>query len=964
MRYALCYIVLFLAPFCCRAQQFFLKNYGVDEGLPSNEVHQVFEDASGFLWIATDRGIVRFDGHTFEQVYLNNQQVSPPAFGIFKGTGGRLYFSGLKGHLYIYENGGLRNYPFNAALERRHKQDRLLVANSVAENGQKLLVNYGMQPYSHIQSDGSIVADSSIGFYYNMQTRFFHYLKKNNGKDAKDQFTVVWENGTKTTVTCAFGSGNNFNKILHAKVGNNDVFSISRKIFLFKNHKLSGSYNLPNDIFSIHALGDSQLITGLEHGGAKIYSLNEKGLTLSSSFLEGLSVSSIHRDFQGGLWFSTLENGLYYAYPSAAVVWSKTSRIHSVLRSNNKAVIFYEKGDIEIYQYGKPVQALSANLAKDDKIRNCGVDKNGIPHIITNAGVYSFAGNKWLHKHDDNNRQMARSDTLSYFVDNMNSVIACNNNDAFYIWMQQQKLTSAAFYNGRLWVGTITGLYEYDGKKFSSIGSINSQFNDRIIAIGNMHGDKIAVATFNNGLLVYDGKQSFVLDRSNGLESQVINHIQVTEDSIWLSTNKGLSKVVFYNGTFDVTYYDSRFGLPTVDIHNFCVAGNYLYLKWVNRIITINLALLNNPLSPKGPFLTSILINGKPEKLTPKATFKHFEKEVTLTFNSINYANGDKQLFRYRLLGLDKSWHTTTERRVTFNNLMPGKYSLELQAANAWGIFPANPVFYSFEIQPAFWQHWWFYILCSLLLALVISLLFLARLRAVKRRNQLLLDLAESQQRAMVQLANPHFIFNVLNTAQAAILKEDKMNATSIISRFAKLMRLSLELNHEKYVALEKEIELLRKYLDLEAIRFPERFSSELKIDEHLDIEGVKIPSMLIQPFVENSIKHGLSHKQDDDRWVSIRFEMKEEQLLCVVEDNGIGRKSADLINENRLQKHNSVGIEITRKRLILLHKEQRTRYMYEVEDKCEDDGTATGTKVSLLLPYLKANESYKGSNN
>lgn len=214
------------------------------------------------------------------------------------------------------------------------------------------------------------------------------------------------------------------------------------------------------------------------------------------------------------------------------------------------------------------------------------------------------------------------------------------------------------------------------------------------------------------------------------------------------------------------------------------------------------------------------------------------------------------------------------------------------------------------------------------------------------------LDLAENQQKALVQLISPHFIFNVLNTAQAAILKEDKMSAASIISRFAKLMRLSLELSRERFVLLEQEIELLKRYTDLEMTRTPGKFTYDTKVSADIDVTTIRIPSMLIQPFVENAIKHGVMHMIDKVGHIQLTFQQEGELLLCRIEDNGIGREKSASINASRLPKHHSVGIDITRKRLRLLHHEKNTEYRYFVEDKYDEDGNASGTAVVFSLPF------------
>jgi LytS/YehU family sensor histidine kinase len=201
---------------------------------------------------------------------------------------------------------------------------------------------------------------------------------------------------------------------------------------------------------------------------------------------------------------------------------------------------------------------------------------------------------------------------------------------------------------------------------------------------------------------------------------------------------------------------------------------------------------------------------------------------------------------------------------------------------------------------------------------------------------------------------NPHFIFNSLNSIQYFILKKQPQEAYTYLSKFASLMRKILQNSRLKYISITDEIEWLELYLEMEKLRMDNR------LDYRFDTSGVKdpdkamIPTMLIQSYVENSIIHGLLSKEDDRR-ITIAFSLRGKHVECAVEDNGIGRKASRVMNEKRTRKHQSAGMDLTRKRLEILS-EGKGEFDVQIED-LEQDGKAKGTRVRILIPLIAEDE-------
>lgn len=211
-------------------------------------------------------------------------------------------------------------------------------------------------------------------------------------------------------------------------------------------------------------------------------------------------------------------------------------------------------------------------------------------------------------------------------------------------------------------------------------------------------------------------------------------------------------------------------------------------------------------------------------------------------------------------------------------------------------------------------------------------------------------ELAESRLNALRSQMDPHFIFNAITTIQHFILNNEKLAALSYLDELSNLIRKFLEHARRPRISLTEELELLIAYINLESMRFSDKFGFMMNVGSDIDTDAVEIPSMLIQPYVENAIKHGLMHKTEYGS-LSIDISLNENVLICVVEDDGIGREKSKEINKWRENAHNSIGMEVTRERLEILNVTYNRNFNVEVIDLFEEDAEAAGTKVIIYIP-------------
>ena len=228
----------------------------------------------------------------------------------------------------------------------------------------------------------------------------------------------------------------------------------------------------------------------------------------------------------------------------------------------------------------------------------------------------------------------------------------------------------------------------------------------------------------------------------------------------------------------------------------------------------------------------------------------------------------------------------------------------------------------------------------------------LAEVKLTESENKLKLErkINDAEMKALKSQMNPHFLFNAFNSIQEFIILNNRELASDYLGKFADLMRLYLDHSREKSISLENEISTTSLYLELEKIRFEDTLNYAVNVAENIDTAMVQIPPMLVQPFIENSLKHGLLHKKED-RQLKVDFYLENQTLVCAIEDNGIGREKSAMLNKNKLKKHKSFATSATQNRIELLNIGREKDITLRIIDLKDDDNLALGTRVEIKIP-------------
>jgi len=380
-------------------------------------------------------------------------------------------------------------------------------------------------------------------------------------------------------------------------------------------------------------------------------------------------------------------------------------------------------------------------------------------------------------------------------------------------------------------------------------------------------------------------------------------------------------------------------------------------------------SLITHPTENIKPYIYSFTVSGTKDdyysgvnygrKIVLPYNLNRFESELGM----LDFTPNRKIQYEYRLVNYDKEWTKTgTRNYIVYANIPPGDYILEYTAINlnniaAQKIVNRIPI----EILAPWWQQWWFRTLAVLSLAALAYQIYtnyrdkkLRLLRQEERERKIVemnRQMNEMRLMAIRSQMNPHFIFNCLNSIQKMIVVEDVNGAYQYLSKFSKLLRLVLDNSEKNFISLSREMEMNSLYFELESLRFKKSFEYKIDIDESIDPETTQVPSLLLQPFIENAIWHGLMHREGEKRlW--IQFSKKDNQLLCTIEDNGVGREYSAAIKAQKLGTHyfESKGTKLSEQRIELLNQQLEGRAAIKITDLKNGNG-AIGTRVTIELP-------------
>lgn len=928
-------------------------HYGIGNGLPSSETYQVYQDHAGILWILTDRGIVRYDGYGFHTYTTENGLADNVNFRTVEDPAGGVWFIGYNGLLSVFRDGKMQPYKYNHLIKR--KLD--VVKNPIAA--------------IHVNRDFSIVYSSF---------RLGAFSISANGKLKELQVKSIdggsfWQFGPDFLVhNYSYGvTGGPVNVFL---IRNNRKFLIGKLLLSItvriKEHKkhlflLSDHKAYMNDEKQFELISGGQpaialdvdeefVYIGYYKGGVKKFRFDPKTkkLLLVSHYLPGFSVTSALSDLNGTLWFSTLEKGVFAIHDEAfrqlAINGSQFNEdVRFITGNKNKVVLTQYVGKWQqLYppyrckDVGKMIYKYNLVPVKDGFAFNKGiVDWSDWPDVYDR-----FSGNPI---YGEGTSLIVSSSPEKPIIMEMDQEA---NLVRVLLHLRPSKLVSSYNYyyiepEQRFFGLFDQGVYAADIKNQKIHKKFRSVLAKRIHLLKYNPAWGLIACSNSEGLFRIDPKTEKVSGFTSdlGLGKQVLTFFFDEKDRLWVATRRGIFLLVNNAGKISVDSFLDSGALSSTEITDLYVYDNQLYLATKVGVQKIDWMHIKKRLKvfPLSLFSVKAFANNK--QLTESRVFPSQTDLIKIFLYSKNLDKSPE--YRYRF-NADETWITSNKGEIILNNPADGNYSLEIAYLDAKEKWSDPKVLYIFSVEKVIFLRWYFILLYAGLIFLLFYGILKYTVRAASRKNELLNRMMELERMALSAQMNPHFIFNSLNSIHSFLLYEENENAEKYLLRFAKLIRQTLANSRVSYITVSEEHETLNNYVLLEKMRFKNNFSYRIDCNFKELPQHACIPPMLIQPYVENAIIHGLSKKTTNAE-LFIGFYREGELLKVVIRDNGIGYKES--IKNKRDNGHKSYGTQITEERLKSFQEKSKDGFSVQIREADESNTEFPGTEVVLTIP-------------
>jgi len=951
-------------------------------GLPSSTVYSIIEDKQGFLFLGTPNGLVRFNGFDFK-IILNPSAKSGDASDLQMDTKGNIWFSNFNHQLFVY-NGGASATKLNEIDENNFNptgkffldfHENLWFTNNSSifryDSKLKKVIQTG-DSESYWQS---FALNGKFGFWGATSDKMvvfdfapYPILKK------REIVGIPQMQGILRNIV--YNPNNGFICQTHLKYVNMPAGFKLLQLRAFPQIKSINS-------FGIFKNGTVWVCTA---NGVAMFNANGEILNQGKLIFEGRNTSVVYEDRRGNLWVATLNDGVYMITNFDVIneiYYNSNHRENGVYSLNQYNEILYagmQNGDIKIFDKGKESiwktgqersilfmaqlpntknYFINGTLLRFGEQLGKSMELLGAPkglvfigedvYLGNNIGIYQFGLNHLLHGIADR-----EPPEMPFFIVDEKGI----KNPKGKLKKQNNRILkgrAGRVFNdnmGRVWFSVSSGIYFIQNDTFYQL-QLNRNLDEMATDFCSDGKNGVYILVSNKGVYQF-------VNNKTELKFKLLNtnarRMIATEGKIWIGTNNG---VILINSQSSKFYsIKMNDGLLSNDIQDIAYYNHRIYMGTLRGISSISTDFL--PANAIGPqlFVENIRVNGVTVNLLPGSNvFKYNANNIEFDYCGIDFQSRDQLYYEYRLIGQSDSWVRQNGKiSVTqFQGLPSGDYRFECRAFNDKGIVSKNMISLGFSIAKPWWRQWWFLLILLILFTSIVILLI--RYYNIQKRNKEKLEsnLRISQLTSLKAQMNPHFMFNALNSIQDFILLNDRVSANSFLGKFSDLMRMVLEMSNQTNISLANELKALHLYLELEAIRFEDSMKYSVTTSENLDPTEWELPSMIIQPFVENAIKHGLLHKRSDKK-LSINFNRFTESnlLLVTIEDNGVGRREANRISQNRQKQHTSFATGATDERLKLLNKDAKKQIQIKFTDLEDADGNACGTKVEIQIT-LKA---------
>jgi two-component sensor histidine kinase len=947
-----------------------LKNFSLKDGLAGDNVYCATQDEEGFIWFGTETGLSRFDGSHFKNYTVADGLPDNEIINIFTDSKGRIWLVPFKKSLcYIY-----KRKIYNSSNDSTLRNVKILGScNNIVEDNNKNVIIHDTKAIHILDINGIIktVFADSIG----KDLKFEDIQKSSSGKiyivekrgifelaDKKlKQIFILPKNYRPFTVNRNFV---NDSIIFVPNSFDNNISRFTVVEFQLKSKDIK-VYPIPKLPLTIELKNNK--IYSTSNSGVDIFDAKSKNLDLNIDIKE--PVNRTFLDEEGNMYLLTRNSGIFIkknaniqyqdinnnGTRNLAIDYLNGNKNSLFVGASNYNPVVIDKNDMSKVKYLANL-AFEGGYGKSASII-CYMDQieGGKIQVASIEGV-SVANKKyWNYLRSDIVIKQVIDKGDNYLIStNVMLLLAKKPDFKILDTLWNERTTAANFIDNNYYIGTINGLYKLTTNKVSTyLGDSFPIFKRRISSIKKGFDNTIWVATYDAGIAAYkNGKVLQLFNDSNGLTSNICRNLFVNGNYLWVGTDKGLNKIDISKPPYKIIInYTTTDGLASNMINAVYTDSNMVYVGTPEGLTFFDeTKIVNN--SKCNMRILGITISGKEQQWdSSKIILKNKDNNIRFDFVALSFRSAGDIIYTYRLVGLDDKWKTTRENYLDYPSLPSGNYTLEIYGTNKFGV-KSSIVKVDIEIEKKLIEKIWFRLLLLMLSLGLIYFYFSKRINKIRQKaeekEQIADKLNEMEQMALKAQMNPHFIFNCLNSIQEYVINTDVKGANKFISAFAKLIRSTLDNSSKKTITVADEINYLNTYLTLEQNRFENKFDFNIYTSDDIKPNDTYIPPMLLQPYIENAIRHGINNKKEGQGLIQINIIKVYNNFVCEIIDNGIGRAASQKLKGNTKVEYQSKGMDLTAKRIQLLNKDIAQNIVVQIEDLYIPD---TGTKVTITIP-------------
>lgn len=969
--------VVLMAGRSASSQQYNYLQYTVTDGLPSNTVYDVKQDKDGFIWVATDAGLSRFDGRTFQTFTVEDGLPANDVLYLMPDMIGRVWVITLSNSICYYYQGKFHTPRNDSLLKQIRFQSTIWL---IAENDRgDIMFTCSPKECSDIYiltTDNTVIKETFpskrtgtfsicagrrpnefIAGYYNMDQLYANqYIYDGKWRawsiikpNAKSDFLMRYVNDGK-----------------RMKLQDSFPLPRSKPITLYCADPDKKLLFFPpiRHFMRTHSMDNK--------GRTAVFTNTDKGVFLMDSvtgkFLDHLIPDKVanrsFRDMESNIWIATENEGLIMI-PSTAVksvtLSTPATEIFSLARQGNITYAGSSHGRLfQVYNGQVSRVPLKSTLTKGNNDQF----ENRLRWIEPVNGYLLLGFDNFLIRYNPVTKEESFSPSAinkSISVAGQDSITIAAGYNAFLVNSKSLSLldtiyrarTYCALKVGRdYYVGTPSGPVRItEGEPPFNYGDIHPKLQVMVNRILRDPDGGIWMSTYGNGVFkIRNDSIIHSFNTSNGLNSNSCKAMVIDNNFIWVGTEKGINRINRHDLTAPVLHYTKEDGLASNDIHSLFSDSSILYAASTNTITWFDTSKIRGN-SICYLRLLNIRLGNRIVTQDSLRAIPFNDNNLRFEFTGLSFRSSGNIQYLYRLKGLSDVWDSTRNNNLEFLALPPGKYELDIFARNKFGQ-NSNTISIRFVIDPPFWATWWFRLLIVGLVVTIAWWAILRRIRNEKEKASKQNRINELEQQALRSQMNPHFIFNCLNSIQNFLLQNNFDKTNEYLTAFAHLIRQTLDNSSRSTISIEAEIKYLSSYLELECMRFAYSFNYSIEVDPDIDTEYTHIPTMILQPYVENSIRHGIRYRQDGEKAVKVSFLKRGNTLVCMVEDSGVGRKKASELKSFMHLEYQSKGMRLNAERIEALNRMQDIPITVDVID-LQEAGNATGTQVIVRFPNM-----------